>query len=79
MNVYELIMKRRSARNFKDQEIPENVIEQLLDAANNAPSGGNIQPISIILVQEAEWPSGWLTYKTWIQNDHAQLSPIKEY
>lgn len=64
MDLYDLIMKRRSARNFKDQEIPENVIEQLLDAANNAPSGGNIQPISIILVQEAEWPSGWLTCKT---------------
>ena len=47
-------MKRRSARNFKDQEIPEHIIEELLDAANNAPSGGNIQPISIILVQEAE-------------------------
>lgn len=47
-------MKRRSVRNFKDQEIPEDVTEELLDAANNAPSGGNIQPISVILVQEAE-------------------------
>ena len=54
MDLYDLLMKRRSARNFKDQEIPEKVIEQLVDAANNAPSGGNIQPISIILVQEAE-------------------------
>jgi nitroreductase len=54
MNLYDLIMKRRSVRNYKDQEIPENIIEQLLDAANNAPSGGNIQPISVITVQEAE-------------------------
>lgn len=54
MDLYDLIMKRRSARNFKDRKIPENVIEQLLDAANNAPSGGNIQPISVILVQEAD-------------------------
>ena len=54
MNLYDLIMKRRSVRNFKDQEIPEHIIEELLDAANNAPSGGNIQPISVILVQEAE-------------------------
>ena len=54
MDLYGLIMKRRSARNFRDKEIPEKVIEQLVDAANNAPSGGNIQPISIILVQEAE-------------------------
>ncbi len=54
MNLYDVMMKRRSVRNFKDQEIPEDVTEELLDAANNAPSGGNIQPISVILVQEAE-------------------------
>jgi len=54
MNLYDLMMKRRSVRNFKDQEIPEHVIEELVDAANNAPTGGNIQPLSIILVQEAE-------------------------
>ena len=54
MNLYELIMKRRSARNFRDQRIPEKVIQKLVDAANNAPSGGNIQPISIILVQGTE-------------------------
>lgn len=52
MNLYDLMMKRRSVRNFKDQEITEHIIEQLLDAANNAPSGGNIQPIAIIVVQE---------------------------
>jgi FMN reductase (NADPH) len=54
MNLYDLIMKRRSVRNFKEQEIPEHIIEELLDAANNAPSGGNIQPISVILVQEPQ-------------------------
>jgi nitroreductase len=47
-------MKRRSVRNFKDQPIPEEIIEHLLDAANNTPTGGNIQPISIILIQETE-------------------------
>ena len=54
MNVYDLMMKRRSVRNFEDKNIPENLIEELLDAANNAPSGGNIQPVSIILVQKPE-------------------------
>ena len=54
MNLYDVIMKRRSVRNFEDQQIPEDVTEELLDAVNNAPSGGNIQPISVILVQEAE-------------------------
>jgi FMN reductase [NAD(P)H] len=51
MNLYNLMMKRRSVRIFKDQEIPESMIEQLMDVVKNAPSGGNIQPISIILVR----------------------------
>ncbi len=52
--MYELLMKRRSVRNFKDQAVPKEIIEKLLNAANNAPTGGNIQPISIILIQEIE-------------------------
>jgi nitroreductase len=54
MNLYDLMMKRRSVRVFEDQKIPESTIEQLLDVANHAPSGGNIQPLSIILLQRLE-------------------------
>jgi len=54
MNLYDLLMRRRSVRAFKDQEIPEPWIEKLLDVANNAPTGGNIQPLSIILVRSSE-------------------------
>lgn len=54
MDLYDIMMKQRSVRVFKDQEIPEPLIEQLLDVANNAPTGGNIQPLSIILVRSLE-------------------------
>ncbi len=54
MDLYDLMMKRRSVRAFQDREIPEPVIEKLLDVANHAPSGGNIQPLSIILVRSME-------------------------
>ncbi|KPJ59776.1 MAG: hypothetical protein AMJ46_09800 [Latescibacteria bacterium DG_63] len=54
MSLYEVIMTRRSVRNFDSREIPEHVIESLLDAANNSPSGGNIQPLSVIVVREPE-------------------------
>jgi FMN reductase [NAD(P)H] len=54
MNVYDLMIKRRTVRNFEDREIPEKVVKQLLDVVTNAPSGGNIQPISVILVQQGE-------------------------
>jgi len=54
MDLYDLMMKRRSVRLFEDQEIPESMIEKLLDAAIHAPSGGNIQPLSIILIRSLE-------------------------
>lgn len=54
MDLYELMMKRRSVRFFEDRTIPEPVIEKLVDVANHAPSGGNIQPLSIILVRSLE-------------------------
>ena len=54
MNVYDLMMKRRSARVFKDKKVGDEIIDKLLDSANNCPSGGNIQPISIITVQSVE-------------------------
>ena len=77
MEMYEMLMKRRSVRNFKDQPIPEEVIQQLLDAANNAPSGGNIQPVSIILIQEKENReilSEMIGNQPWVKN--APLSMI---
>jgi nitroreductase len=54
MNLYPLMMKRRSVRNFADRKIPEKIIDKLLDAVTNAPSGGNIQPLSVVTVQKAK-------------------------
>ena len=54
MELHELLMRRRSVRNFKDDDVPGDVVEKLLEAANNAPTGGNMQPLSIIVVREAE-------------------------
>ena len=54
MELYELLMRRRSVRNFGDKAVSEEVIGKLVNAANNAPTGGNMQPLSIILVREAE-------------------------
>ncbi|MEW6266929.1 MAG: nitroreductase family protein [Thermodesulfobacteriota bacterium] len=53
-SLYESMMKRRSVRAFSHQEIPEPLIDQLLSVANQAPSGGNIQPLSIIVVRSMD-------------------------
>jgi nitroreductase len=77
MSVYDLMIKRRSVRVFKDQEIQQDLIDKLLDAANNCPSGGNIQPISIITIQSAEgreYLGKMIGSQPWVRN--APLSMI---
>lgn len=54
MDLYEILMKRRSIRVFQEREIPDEIIEKLLDVAIHGPSGGNLQPFSIILVRSQE-------------------------
>lgn len=44
MGFWELAWKRNSVRNFKTDDIPDEKITRLLDAARSAPSGGNCQP-----------------------------------
>jgi FMN reductase [NAD(P)H] len=51
MNLHELLMRRRSIRSFEDRPVPPELLDALLDAAVNAPSGGNIQPISVVVVE----------------------------
>jgi len=48
----ETIMKRRSIRRFKDQDIEEDKIKKILEAAIWAPSAGNMQPWVFVVVKE---------------------------
>ena len=43
MNFYEVIDKRRTIRQFEQDDIPKEVIERILNAGLKAPSGGNSQ------------------------------------
>ena len=43
MNVFEVIQKRRSVRAFKDTPVPDDVLHEMMVAAQLAPSGGNAQ------------------------------------
>lgn len=48
------ISKRRTVRDFSNQPIPPNVIENCLQAAGSAPSGANRQPWHFAVVQDPE-------------------------
>jgi len=52
MDVLEAIKGRRSMRAFKNQGVPAEIVEELIDAARWAPSAGNIQPWEFIIVRK---------------------------
>ena len=54
MGVVDAIKKRRSIRNYKPDEIPEDVLAKLLNAMRLAPSAGNRQPWKFIVVRDKE-------------------------
>jgi nitroreductase len=52
MDVLETIRKRRSIRLYKPDEIPDEIIEKLLEGIRLAPSSGNKQPYKFIIVRD---------------------------
>jgi nitroreductase len=54
MELYEAIKGRRSIRAYKPQDVPEKVVEKLIEAASYAPSAGNIQPWKFVIARNAE-------------------------
>ncbi|MBB5168217.1 nitroreductase [Mycobacterium sp. AZCC_0083] len=53
MDVYEAVTSRRAVRGFTDEPVPREVLERVLTAAGNAPSGSNVQPWRIYVVTGA--------------------------
>lgn len=43
---------RATCRDFSDRPVPDDVLDAVLEAGVRAPSGGNLQPYSIILVRD---------------------------
>ena len=54
MDVFEAIETRRSVRAFTNEEVSEEEVQKLIDAARQAPSAGNIQPWEFVIVRDAK-------------------------
>jgi len=52
--VLEAIKKRRSVRSYQDKEIPEDVLQQVLEAGRLAPSANNKQHWKFIVVKDED-------------------------
>ena len=50
--ILELLRQRFSVRNFKDEPIPDTILQEMLEAGRLAPSGGNEQPWKFVVVTE---------------------------
>jgi len=53
MELSEAIKGRRSIRAFKKRDVPEEIVEKLIDAASWAPSAGNIQPWEFVIARKS--------------------------
>jgi nitroreductase len=53
MEFFATIQNRYSVRAYQPREVPEDVLQAILQAANEAPSAGNLQPYEIVVVRTA--------------------------
>ncbi|WP_369018455.1 nitroreductase family protein [Thermatribacter velox] len=51
MELSEVIKSRRSVRKFRSEEVVEEDLKEILEAARMAPSAGNLQPWKFIVVR----------------------------
>ncbi len=54
MDFQELITERYSVRSFKEEHLPQEVIDKILDAGHKAPTGCNYQPQRILVLNTDE-------------------------
>lgn len=56
-----LLASRRMVRAFTDRAVPDDVVDQLLDLARRAPSAGNTQPWSFLVLRDDDVARYWST------------------
>ena len=54
MSILDSILSRRSVRKYENKEIPQEVVNQILEAGRQAPSAVNKQPIRLVIVKDGD-------------------------
>lgn len=52
--VTKVLCERRSIRKFKNEQIPRDILDEILKCGTFAPSGKNMQSAKIVVVQNKE-------------------------
>ncbi len=74
MDTIDCIKSRRSIRKFLPNQIPEEILYRILDAANAAPCAGNIQCWRFIVVDEE--PAKKVIAKACLDQDWIATAPV---
>ncbi|UCE73338.1 MAG: nitroreductase family protein [Methanomassiliicoccales archaeon] len=54
MELIDVIKARRSVRRFRQKKIEDNMIREIIEFGNLAPSAGNLQPRDFVVVKEPD-------------------------
>ena len=54
MDLTEIILKRRSVRKYKDEAVPEETLQKILQAGLLAPTSRNLKPCIFYAVKDRE-------------------------
>jgi len=81
LNVIEVMKTRRSIRKFTKQEIPKDILLDILDCARLAPSGHNKQPWHFVVITDQamkERLSEITRYGKFIKDAYAAIAVFSE-
>jgi nitroreductase len=74
ISVSQAVSKRSSIRAFKDSPVDSNIIREILSLSSRAPSGGNVQPWKIYVLNGQSMQDFFLFQKSWIQPEKEAYS-----
>lgn len=55
--VLKVLKERRSIRRYKKEEVPENIVKDIIDCARFAPTARNIQPWKFVVITDSNLKS----------------------
>ena len=77
-NLMELLRTRRTYRRFEQKSIDQKIIDEILEAARLASGAANKQPLSYIVVKEADKVADVFGYTKWAGYLPPELGQPKE-
>jgi nitroreductase len=54
VSLLDIILNRRSIREYENKEIPKDIFDQILEAGRHSPSAANKQPYRFVIVTDSE-------------------------